>query len=380
VSAARARGGDEAVERLALEGVLTVDQIRHTLDGIAAIQRADGSIPWFVGGHLDPWDHVESAMALDLAGRHDAAERAYRWLADRQNPDGSWYAAYVDGEVTDSSKEANFTAYLAVGLWHHHLLTGDEGFLVRMWPALRAAVQFVLDLQAPGGEIRWKRESDGSAVPDALLTGSSSMYQALRCALAVADHLGEPQPDWELAAGRLGHAVVAHPERFLDKARYSMDWYYPVLGTALRGPAAHARIAEGWDTFVVPGLGARCVSDRPWVTGAESCELAIALWALGESDRAVEIVSWIQRLRHDDGLYWTGYVFEDDAIWPVERTAWTAGAMILATAVLGGEPATTTVFGGSGEIREVSAPVADTLPVGLDPAQVRCDAERCVRG
>lgn len=373
--AGRRRGPESALELLALEGVLTVGQVAETIDGIAAVQRPDGSIPWFVGGHLDPWDHTEAAMALDVAGRHDEAERAYRWLASRQERDGSWYAAYVDGVVTDRNKEANFTAYLAVGLWHHHLLTGGEEFLVRMWPKLRAAMGFILDLQAPGGEIRWKRDEHGVPVPDALLTGSASMYQALRCALAIAEHLGEPQPDWELAAGRLGHAVLSHPERFLDKNRYSMDWYYPILGTALRGPAADERIKDGWDTFVVPDLGVRCVSDRPWVTGAESCELAIALWALGESDRAVEIVSWIQRLRHEDGLYWTGYVFEDDAIWPVERTAWTAGAMILATAVLGGEPATTAVFGGVG-----SAFPGDGLPVGLAPEQVRCGSELCVDG
>ena len=27
-------------------------------------------IPWFPGGHCDPWNHVESAMALDVAGLH----------------------------------------------------------------------------------------------------------------------------------------------------------------------------------------------------------------------------------------------------------------------------------------------------------------------
>ena len=52
-----------------------------------------------------------------------------------------------------------------------------------------------------------------------------------------------------------------------------MDWYYPVLGGALRGAAAAERLARGWDTFVVPGLGVRCVSDQPWVTVAETCEL-----------------------------------------------------------------------------------------------------------
>ena len=73
------------------------------------------------------------------------------------------------------------------------------------------------------------------AVNDALLTGSSSVHQALRCALAIAEEREEPQPDWELAAGALRHAIRRHPERFLDKSRYSMDWYYPVLGGALTG-------------------------------------------------------------------------------------------------------------------------------------------------
>lgn len=359
------RAGEGAYPRLELPGVLSAEQAEETVRGIAAVQLPDGAIPWFAGGHLDPWDHVESAMALDAAGEHDRAAAAYRWLASTQNADGSWYAAYTDGRATDRTREANFCAYIAVGVWHHYLSTGDDTFLDRVWPVVSAAVEFVLELQAPGGEIRWKRDSDGTAPDEALLTGSSSMYQALRCALAIAEHREEPQPDWELATGRLGHAVLHHPERFLDKGRFSMDWYYPVLGTALRGTAAKERIEADWDRFVVPGLGVRCVSDRPWVTGGESAELALALWAIGESDRAVDILRWIQHLRAEDGMYWTGYVFEDDAVWPEERTSWTAGALLLAVAALGGDNATTAVFSG------------DQLPVGLEPEESGCEAESC---
>ena len=65
----------------------------------------------------------------------------------------------------------------------------------------------------------------------------------------------------------------------------------------------------------VPGFGVRCVVPNPWVTGGESSELALALWAVGESDRALEVLQSIQHLREpESGLYWTGYVFEDDAI------------------------------------------------------------------
>ncbi|WP_327356486.1 prenyltransferase [Streptomyces sp. NBC_01304] len=346
-------------EHLVLPGVLDQEQAAQTVRGILAVQRADGAIPWFRGHHLDPWDHTEAAMALDAAGEHAAAERAYDWLARHQNADGSWYAAYADGDFeapTDRGIESNFCAYIAVGVWHHYLATGDDTFLDRMWPAVYAAIECVLTMQQSGGQIGWKREEDGTPVTDALLTGSSSIHQALRCALAIAEEREEPQPDWELATGALGHAIRSHPERFLDKDRYSMDWYYPVLGGALTGPEAKSRIEDGWDRFVVPDLGVRCVVPNPWVTGGESAELALALWVMGESDRALEILQSIQHLRDEEsGLYWTGYVYGDRAIWPQELTAWTAGALLLAVAALGGDEATCAVFG------------TGRLPAGLEP-------------
>ncbi|MFJ2115683.1 MULTISPECIES: prenyltransferase [unclassified Streptomyces] len=356
--------GPEAVEHLVLPGVLTAEQATRTVAALRAVQRPDGAIPWFRGHHLDPWDHTEAAMALDAAGESGAAARAYEWLARAQNEDGSWYASYedADGAVPRSRvRETNFCAYPAVGIWHHYLATGDDGFLDRMWPVVHAAIEFVLTLQQPGGEIGWKREEDGTPVNDALLTGSSSIYQALRCALAIAEEREEPQPDWELAAGALAHAIGAHPERFLDKSRYSMDWYYPVLGGAVTGAAATARIEEGWNRFVVPELGVRCVLPNPWVTGGESCELALALWVTGESDRALEILQSVQHLRAGNGMYWTGYVFEGNiAFWPDEQTTWTAGSLLLAVAALGGDEATTAVFGG------------ERLPLGLAPDCAVC--------
>ncbi|MEO3751000.1 prenyltransferase [Streptomyces sp. B6B3] len=334
---------------------------------MAAVQRADGGIPWYRGHHLDPWDHVEAAMALDSAGAHERAAAAYRWLANRQNPDGSWYAAYADdgpGRPTDRGRESNFCAYPAVGVLHHYLATGDDAFRRGMWPHVRAAVEYVLTLQRPGGELGWRRDADGTASDGALLTGCSSAYQALRCALALAEAQRDPQPEWELAVGRLGHALRDHPERFLDKSHYSMDWYYPVLAGVVRGPAATARLAGRWDDFVVPGLGAHCVLPNRWVTGGESAELALALWVAGQPRRAAEVLGWLGHLRAPDGLYWTGYVYADDTVWPRERTTWTAGSVLLAAAALTGHRPTRAVFD----------PTA--LPRGLDrdPARDCCPA------
>jgi hypothetical protein len=179
------------------------------------------------------------------------------------------------------------------------------------------------------------------------VAGSSSIYHALSCGIAFAELVGEPQPDWELAAGRLRHALLVHEDLFEPKTRYSMDWYYPVLGGAVRGGEATALLASRWHEFVVPGLGIRCVDTNPWVTGAETCELALALDAQGDRRRALALVRDMQHLRCDDGGYWTGYVYPDGAVWPAERTTYTAAAVVLAVDVLSSTTAGSDIFRGS---------------------------------
>lgn len=314
-------------------GVLSPAECRQTADSIAAVQLPSGEIPWSEGGHTDPWDHVECAMALTVAGLHEEAVAAYEWSRSRQRPDGSWAIQYRRGVVEDPNSDSNFCAYIATGAWHHLLATGDRDFAERMWPTVRAAIDFVLGMQAGTGEIYWAQGPTG-ALPEALLTGSASVFHSIRCALALADFVDEPQPEWEVALGRLGHAIAEHPEAFTAKPHHSMDWYYPILGGAVRGPVAHGRLADRWDEFVVDGLGIRCVSDRPWVTGAETCELVLALDAVGDLDRAHQQFAAMHHLREQDGSYWTGLVFADGKRWPVERTTWTGAAVILAADAL----------------------------------------------
>jgi hypothetical protein len=42
----------------------------------------------------------------------------------------------------------------------------------------------------------------------------------------------------------------------------------------------------------------------------------------------------MQHLRHEEGSYWTGYVFPDEVNWPDEQTTFTAAAVILAVDAL----------------------------------------------
>jgi hypothetical protein len=318
----------------AVAGVLTEAEIRATGETIAAAQQESGAIGW-PDGQVDAWNHVECAMALSVCGLPGPARRAYDWLLAAQRPDGSWPRRTVPGgAVSEAAGESNHAAYVAVGVWHEYLVTGDADFAARMWPAVRRAIEYAVGLQTPRGEIIWQRDAGGAPAGYALLTGCASMCQSLRCAVALADFAGEPQPDWELAAGRLAHTVARHPEAFADKSRFSMDWYYPVLGGAVRGPGAPARLAAGWPDFVVPGLGVRCVRDEPWVTGAETCELVLALDAIGDSRRAWEMFAGVQFLRDPDGAYWTGWQFANQKHFPKERSSYTSAAIILAADAL----------------------------------------------
>jgi hypothetical protein len=346
----------------AVPGVLDAAGILATGESIVAMQEPAGAIGW-PDGHVDAWNHVECAMALSACGLREPARLAYGWLRASQRADGSWpKKTAAGGAVTDPAAESNQVAYVAVGVWHELLVTHDAAFAAQMWPTVRRAMGYVLALQASRGEIAWERGADGRPASYALLAGCSSIYQSLRCAVALAEFVGQPQPDWELAAGQLGHVVVNHPEAFADKGQFSMDWYYPVLAGPVRGADADARLAARWPDFVVPGLGVRCVSDQPWVTGAETCELVLTLDANGDRRRAVELFGAIQHLRDDDGAYWTGWQFANQAYFPNERSSWTAAAMILAADAL------SRATGGSGLFRGAGAGRA-VLP--------RADADAC---
>ncbi|GAA1918747.1 prenyltransferase [Nocardioides hwasunensis] len=323
--------------------MLSRAEVEQTAATIVSMQEPSGAIPWTPGEHTDVWNHLESAMALMVGGRREAAERAFAWARATQRPDGSWPMKIVVGEVEDHSGETNMSAYVAVAVWHHWLVAHDEDFVRSMWPTVHRALDFVVSLQLPFGGIAWSQEwHDGAPAAvneEALLAGSSSIHHALRAGCALADLVGEPQVEWELAGGRLAHALREHRDLFLDKSAFSMDWYYPVLGGAVRGPAAEALLAERWDTFVEPGLGIRCVATNPWFTGAETCELVLALEAIGDRERALGLFADMQHLRAVDGSYWTGYVVPDDPAqegvnWPVEQTTYTAAAVILAADAL----------------------------------------------
>jgi hypothetical protein len=316
------------ISRPAPDLAIDVDAICNL---IAQTQMASGEIPWCRGQKTDPWDHVEAAMGLGTGGYLTQAQRAFEWLAGTQHQDGSWYSSYRQGIPEDKTRDANMSSYIAVGVFHHYLITADLYFLKQMWQTVAQAINFALGLQTSSGEIHWAISPEGKVDPMALLTGSSSIYMSLKCALAIAKILGYPVTGWHEALVKLGEAIKHKPYLFnITKSRYSMYWFYPILAGVLTGVDAQKRIDKHWKKYVVEERGVLCVSDEPWVTIAETSELIIALAAMGNQDLADIVFSWIVDRRYADGSYWCGFTCPDIIIWPEEKITWTNAAALMA--------------------------------------------------
>jgi hypothetical protein len=85
--------------------------------------------------------------------------------------------------------------------------------------------------------------------------------------------------------------------------------------------------------------------DRPWYTVAETCELVLALDAVGLTSRARQMLSWVHPLRTAGGGYWTGVTHPERELYPVgEETPWTAATVLMAADAIEGVSATAGFF------------------------------------
>src|SRR5436190_23981268 len=100
-----------------VDGILSRQQVGATVDSIAEWQLPNGMVPWFPGGHADPWNHVEAAMALALGDRRPAAEKAYDWLASMQRHDVSWRQYYLAERGEQDKLDPNVIAYVRASVW-----------------------------------------------------------------------------------------------------------------------------------------------------------------------------------------------------------------------------------------------------------------------
>jgi hypothetical protein len=321
--------------------VLGRAEIEQSGTWIAAHQRADGLVAWTPGGPADPWNHVEAAMALDVAGREREAARAYEYLLGRQAADGS-LAADLTG--ADKRVDTNAVAYLATGVLHHSLSTASRTYARRCLPFVERALGYVLDHRLASGAVAWNVDADGTAATAALVAASSSVALSLRAGSSLAAFAGAERPGWIAAAASIDRAIVARTGPFLDKSVFAMDWYYPVLAGAVEGRTARAHLAAGARHFVT-SEGVRCRSDARWVTSAESAEAAIAYARAGDLVGSATLLATVADKRGASGGYLTGLVYPERSQFPpAEESTYSAAAVVLAADLLAGGSATGGVF------------------------------------
>jgi hypothetical protein len=66
-------------------------------------------------------------------------------------------------------------------------------------------------------------------------------------------------------------------------------------------------------------------------------------------ETALRLFTWVQALRNEDGSYWTGMVYPEEATYPpLERSTYTAGAMVLAADALSRTTRASGLFRGEG--------------------------------
>ncbi|MGJ3232675.1 MAG: hypothetical protein ACFE0P_12860 [Oceanicaulis sp.] len=322
-------------------------------DRIEALQTRDGTIPWVEAGVWDPWNHGESVMALAVAGRERAVEAGLDALAARQEADGGWTGELGAGVPMDetgeriappavpvTARDTNFTGYAAVTVLRAALALDAPRLIARHEPMVARALDWVAARQCGEGDIVWRDPDAGQPLEDvdSLRAGNASLYKSFEAGLRIADALGRRKPDWARARAGIARAFTHEPERFdrkgTDRSNYAMDWYYPVLTGAISGSAAVRRLEAGWDRFVVADLGCRCVAEEPWITAAETAELAMACLTLGRRDQARTLIADLAPLARGGEGYWMGWQYELGMIWPKERPGWTAAAVVLAADAL----------------------------------------------
>tara|TARA_B100001250_G_scaffold217194_1_gene186329 strand:- start:1423 stop:2466 length:1044 start_codon:yes stop_codon:yes gene_type:complete len=313
-----------------------------SLDGLSNLgkfldqtQFISGAIPSNQDGSHDPWDHLEAVMGLTTLGYKDQALKGLHWMVANQNEDGSWYNLYQDKKPLELNKQTNYASYIAVAVWHFYLLDHDIDFLQTFWEPVKKGILFSLSLQHNNGAIAWNIDEFKKIDEEYLLTGCSSIAKSLECAIAICQIL-ECQSfelEWRAAHSKLITALE-YPSKIFDlkkdRSRFSMDWYYPILGGVNSKQRITSLITNIEDSFWIKGLGIKCVSDEPWITVAETSECSIAYKKIGEDKIALELLQNAIAIVDREGIPYMGWQFHENIYWPEETPSWTSAACILA--------------------------------------------------
>lgn len=302
---------------------------------VKSLQLKSGAIPSNQDGTHDPWDHIESIMALNFIHDKDSSELGFEWLINNQNADGSWFSKYEDIYPLEKNKPTHFGPYIAVAALHFYKIYSDKTYLYYLWPTIESAINFSINIQNMKGTIPWSIDRKGNIENDYLLTGSSSILKSLECAIAISKILNQTKniSKWKKSYSLLKKAIIRPDGNFdlqKDRKKFSMDWYYPIISGCLDQTMNEFYVKKVFSDFYVNDIGVKCVKEEPWITVAESCEFIISLVISKKPKEAKRLLSDIINISDDDFIPYMGWQYKEKIFWPNEKPSWTSAALILA--------------------------------------------------
>lgn len=297
-------------------------------------QLDSGAIPSNADLSHDPWDHIEAIMGLNFLNDKESSDLAFKWLKNNQNKDGSWYAKYSNNDPIELNKPTHFGPYISVAALHYYKIFSDKDKLLELWETIDSAIDFSLNLQGSNGTIPWSVDKNNQIENDFLLTGASSILKSLECAIAISKILDlDSNKKWTKAYKLLAYAIKNPKGLFdktIDRSRFSMDWYYPIISGVLSDSEKDKYIKKIYKDFYIEGIGVKCVVEEPWVTVAETSEFIVSLVISNEIEEAKKLLIEVMNISDLNDIPYMGWQYEENIFWPEEKPSWTAAALILA--------------------------------------------------
>jgi glucoamylase len=306
--------GDDAAERAISE--------RALLD-LRLLTRPNGAA--LAGLHprwrsVWPRDASFVAVAFAATGHHDLSYEILSFLAETQEPHGSWEARYdaAGTPVLDGrARQLDATGWFPWATWYWFVTAErrDKHRAKALWPAVRAAAETAAgslgaDGLPPGGADYWEvetwRPNLGTAAP--LRTG-------LRAAADLAQRLGHDSDArrYAAAAGRLDAAIsrefapAGYPRT--TSPRSGADAAVTFLAPPFAPPdeGVERAIADAADRLQAPngGLlpGERWTQDPTVAWTPETALFALCAAASGDGEEAERLLGWLAAHRTGLGAF-----------------------------------------------------------------------------
>lgn len=318
---------------------LTRTRCSAALEFLQRSQETDGALMWVAQGKGDLWNHVEALIALGVSQRRSATHHGTGWLLSRLNQGRAATSWWLRGQAVTSHYELHVVSYPAVlarVIETELCFAADGDLTAALWGQVDGILDEIVALQRNDGGLPWALAANGAPHWEQRLPCLSSIYLSLCSALNRKYPVDEKRANrWRECAVLLRQYIVqlsaqSYATFHRDQTTSSMDWFYPVLVGAIEGSAAERLLADYRDVFLEQEHGCRAVVNRPWVTGAETAELAMAYLRIGALDAVEVLLTSIDHLRDAQGVYWMGRDMESERIWQENRPLWTQAAVVMA--------------------------------------------------